>query len=305
MRRREAKGRDKTLIISHVDGDGICSAAIVLKKYPSSEVVFARPNTLAEKLEKVLEKPPQRVFILDLSPSDPRVRELIRELAKKTKVMAIDHHPNPMADRWFIWSRSKSTAQLTSEVILYDPYLSNLGAYCDGYLFNNEYRIDAKLLYYTLKLFNDDFREYVARKLSEGLKVSQIPGLIEKARLGEEKIKRTLISAKRCEIVTTHLLSVLFLNEARGFGSIIAQKLANKRRKIVVLMHKNDEKIGFSIRKHKSIPIDLGEMARRICTQIEGEGGGHPGAAGGGIPSNRKKEFIELITKYLKSRGFG
>lgn len=295
--------KERILIIAHYDVDGIASAAIVLKKHPGAELIIARPHNLTEKLNGLLENPPDHIYILDIAISDPRAREQIRKLAKKTKIDIIDHHPHypHFLPHLFTWSGTKSASQLTSTKVLRDQYLAALAAQ-DVRLFR-EVRADSELLNYALRCgeVDDDFRIRVARELAKGSKVSQIPEVVEAAERGKKKLTRILEIAKKGEVSVTPVFSVVRIEETKGFGGMVASELT-KEKKIVVVMSEENGKIMFAARKHKDIPVDVGGMVNKVCAQLGGEGGGHPYAAGGSIPSKRKKEFIGLIAEYIEER---
>jgi single-stranded DNA-specific DHH superfamily exonuclease len=289
--------KEKVLIITHYDADGIASAAIVLKKYPDAEVAIACAHNLAGKLNDASEDPPDRIYILDLPPSHPEARELIKKLAKRTKIEVIDNVDRPV---------SKSASQLTSKRILRDRYLAMLGAQCDWIVNIPRYRADVDLLTYALrhKMADDDFKIHVARKFAEGLKVGQIPEVVREARRGKRKFAEVLEIARRKEVRVTPIFSVIYMKSTHGFGGLVAEEIVRKEKKIVVVMRDADEKdkIALAPRSHRDIPVHVGEMISKVCAQLGGRGGGHPHAAGGAIPSKRRKEFIRLIAEYIEER---
>ena len=295
--------KERVLIITHYDVDGIASAAIVLKKHPDADLMIARPHDLAEKLIVVLKNPPDRIYILDIALNDPKARERIKKLAKKARVSIVDHHPHypHFLPHLFTHSTSKSTSQLTSMKVKRDRYLAALAAQ-DARLFR-EVRWDSELLNYALRCgeVDDDFRIRVARELAKGLKMSQIPEVVEAAERGKKKLAEILEMAKKREISVTPIFSVVHIEETRGFGGMVAGELI-KDKKLVVVMSEEKGKTMFAARKHKDIPIDVGRMVNKVCAQLGGEGGGHPYAAGGSIPSKRREEFITLITEYIEER---
>jgi single-stranded DNA-specific DHH superfamily exonuclease len=295
--------KERVLIITHYDVDGIASAAIVLKKHPNADLMIARPHDISKKLIVVLKNPPDRIYILDIALNDPKARERIEKLAKKARVSIIDHHPHypHFLPHLFTHSTSKSTSQLTSMKVKRDRYLAALAAQ-DARLFR-EVRGDSELLNYALRCgeIDDDFRIRVARELAKGLKVSQIPKVVEAAERGKKKLAEILEMAKEREVSITPIFSVAPIEVPRGFGGMIAGELTEDK-KIVIVMSDEKGKTMFAARKPKNIPIDVGRMINKVCAQLGGEGGGHPFAAGGSIPSKRKKEFIKLIAEYIRER---
>lgn len=289
--------KKRVLIITHHDADGLASAAIVLKKHPDAEVAIAWAHTLAEKLNEVLREPPDHIYILDLPTSYPEAKELIRKLSKKTKIDIIDNVDRPVP---------KSASQLTSEKVLHDQYLAMLGAQCDWVVDIPKYRADVELLTFAsrYRMADDDFKVRIARKLAEGLKVDQIPEVVREARQGKKKFEEVLKIARKKEVQVTPIFSVIYMKRTHGFGGLIAGEIIRKEKKIVVVMRDADGKgkIALAPRSHRDIPIHLGEMISKVCTQLGGRGGGHPHAAGGAIPGERREEFIKLIAEYIEKR---
>ena len=289
--------KKRVLIITHYDADGIASAAIVLKKHPDAEVAIAWAYNLAEKLNEVSGNPPDHIYILDLPTSYPETRELIGRLSKETKIDIINNVDHPVP---------KSASQLTSEKILHDQYLAMLGAQCDWIVDIPKYRADVELLTFALryKMADDDFKVRVARKLAEGLKVDQIPEVVKEAHRGKKKFAEVLKIARKKEVHVTPIFSVIYMKETHGFGGLIAGEIISKEKKIVVVMRDANEKskIALAPRSHRDIPIHIGEMVSKVCAQVGGRGGGHPHAAGGAIPSERREEFIKLMAEYIEKK---
>lgn len=297
--------KERVLIITHWDGDGLTSAAIVLKKYPDAELVIARPHNLPDKLSKTLKNPPDRIYILDVSPSYPKARELIKKLAKKTKIDIIDHHPNyPRSpSRLFTWSSSKSVSQLTSEKVLQDRYLAELGAQCDYLIDLPEYREEAELFTFALryKIADDDFKIRVARLLARGLRISQIPDVIKEGHEGKKKFEQVLKTAKKVGVQVTPTFFATYLKKTHGFGGLVAEKLSRRDKVAMVMSRAWDEKgkVVFAIRRW-DVPVNLGKVVGEVCRELGGGGGGHPYAAGGSVPNKRREEFIRLIAEHIE-----
>ncbi|MEA1904647.1 MAG: hypothetical protein U9M97_02050, partial [Candidatus Hadarchaeota archaeon] len=211
-------GKERVLVVTHYDADGITSAAIVLKKYPDAELAIACAYNLAEKLNEASEDPPDRIYILDVPPSHPEARELIEKLAKRAKIEVIDNVDHPVP---------KSASQLTSMRILRDRYLAMLGAQCDWIVNIPKYRADVDLLTYALryKIADDDFKIHVARELAKGLKVGQIPEVVREARRGKRKFAEVLEITRRKEARVTPTFSVIYMKSTHGFGGLIAEEI--------------------------------------------------------------------------------
>ncbi|MBI2671553.1 DHH family phosphoesterase [Candidatus Woesearchaeota archaeon] len=77
--------------------------------------------------------------------------------------------------------------------------------------------------------------------------------------------------------------------------------LFDKNAVIVSMAHSVDETIKISLRSSNK-DIDLSKVIGEACSELNGAGGGHPNAAGGSIPINKEKEFIENISEKLQNR---
>ena len=74
----------------------------------------------------------------------------------------------------------------------------------------------------------------------------------------------------------------------------------SNRAVIVSMAHSIDETIKISLRSNNK-DIDLSMVIGDVCSKLNGVGGGHPNAAGGTIPIEKEKEFIENISLKLKN----
>ena len=67
---------------------------------------------------------------------------------------------------------------------------------------------------------------------------------------------------------------------------------------VVSMAYTPDKNIKISLRNVDNGLFDLSLLIKETCTKMGGVGGGHPNAAGGNIPLNKEKEFIdEIISK--------
>ncbi len=57
----------------------------------------------------------------------------------------------------------------------------------------------------------------------------------------------------------------------------------------------------FKVSARSKLDINLGEIMKKICFELGGEGGGHKNAAGGFVPKHKQDEFLKRINYYLSN----
>ena len=78
--------------------------------------------------------------------------------------------------------------------------------------------------------------------------------------------------------------------------SSLASMLSTKHKKVIVLGQVIGNSLSISVRGRG---YDLGSIMKKVCGAVGGHGGGHPQAAGGSIPLDKKEEFLEEFSKAL------
>jgi single-stranded DNA-specific DHH superfamily exonuclease len=262
------------VIVAHGDCDGIACAAIALRRFPDSKIVFAEPYNIHERIPN--EVP---VLVLDL----PYVSD-------GGNVYVIDHHPD----------LAPSCSYLMRDWREADEYLVNLGLAGDkSSISNPEIMEDAELLNDAIHLKpNDDaFKEHITYQLSRGVRIRDIPGVIERAEEYRKKLRKVLNEAfKRVEDRGDYII-VAYPDIPDGFAGKIAAELSKKFSN-TFLIWRRAEKTIVTMRTSTFNSID-------ICNKLKQAdrknilGGGHRKAASYSTRLGLK-ETISLLMKILE-----
>lgn len=285
---------DQHTIISHIDGDGVCAAALCIQglqqqKIPRKNIYlrFTQPYKLYDLLKTIISErdvSKLHVYILDLS-SKQDISTLLQRF--KTSVY-IDHHPlsfklkdsvDGLIDQY------RSCSQLVIDYFNMDySQLVTLGAACDKMVLihkSDPMWHETELLRTALVFnFTDHrFRHKLVNQLVAGKLPSEIKEVGDYSFKNNQRIahfidlvnKNTLIDTDLCIIANTGH------ENARGYSGIIATKLAIKSIKPVFILHKDDrdDVIVITARCHRNNPINLSDVMNNF------NGGGHRMAAGG------------------------
>ncbi|MEM1545567.1 MAG: hypothetical protein QXY40_07765 [Candidatus Methanomethylicia archaeon] len=262
------------VIVAHGDCDGIVCAAIALRRFPDSKIVFAEPYNIHERIPSEIP-----VLILDL----PYTSE-------GDNIYVIDHHPD----------LAPSCSYLMRSWIEADEYLVNLGLAGDkSFTDNSEIIEDAELLNDAIHLKpNDDaFKEYITYQLSKGARIKDIPEVIERADEYRRKLKKVLSEAfKRVEDRGDYAI-VAYPNIPDGFAGKIATELSKKFPNIFLIWRRTDKTI-ITMRTSTFNSIDICNKLKQVDKKHI-LGGGHRKAASYSTKSDLKKT-ISLLMKILE-----
>ena len=292
----------KTLIISHGDCDGICSAAIALMKYQDANLAFAQPFTIVEDMKRAVRLfgKPDLLIILDIAYSKDMKIEL--EKMKDVEVVFIDHHPSSLKVsapniHTAVVNTSMSASQLTAEYFGGSIILAQIGAIGDKVLMVskvdplfNEAELIRKSLAYDVN--DNNFRAFLCRKLTEGRMPSEISEVIFRA--GEmEKAMNDAVEVAKDNIIFESEKAVVIRHpgDIHGYAGATASKIAIEMKKVVFLLFRVDTQpdvIMVTARAHRDINVDLNKVMNKI------RGGGHKYAAAGRIPVGREDMVVKL-----------
>ena len=79
------------VVLTHGDADGICSAALLLARYPDARIVISRPLSIVRDLEAHLSE--DLIFVCDIAINPNRMLQLQRLSRKLGKRLTyLDHH---------------------------------------------------------------------------------------------------------------------------------------------------------------------------------------------------------------------
>ncbi len=262
------------VIVAHGDCDGIACAAIALRRFPASKIVFAEPYNIHERIPS--EAP---ILILDLPYS-----------SEGDNIYVIDHHPD-LAPSCSYLMRSWREA---------DEYLVNLGLAGDkSFIDNSEIIEEAELLNDAIHLKpNDDaFKEYIAQQLSKGVRIRDIPEAIKRADEYRRKLRKILSEAfKRVEDRGDYII-VAYPNIPNGFAGKIATELSKKFPDIFLIWRRANKTI-VTMRTSMFNSLDICSKLKQVDQKYI-LGGGHRKAASYSTRLDLKKT-ISLLMKILE-----
>ena len=308
----------KHVIITHIDGDGVCAAALCIQGLQQRNIplkniktIFTQPYKLYDLLELLISEQDVselHVYILDLS-SKKNILPLVQQF--KTAVY-IDHHPLSLqlkdSGLEGLIDQYRSCSQLVVDYFDMDhTLLVTLGTACDKLLLihrSDPMWKETELLR-TALMFNIDnpgFRYNLIDKLVDGKLPSEIKEVEDYSFKNNQRIahfmklanKNILIDNDKCIIIHTGT------ENAKGYGGIVATKLAiNKVKPVFILSKDNRENIiVITSRNHRNNTIDLSKVMNEFG------GGGHAMAAGGIMVGDYTyKDVAVRIVNVLKNQG--
>ena len=302
--------KQKHIIITHIDGDGICAAALCIQGLQQRNIsqkniktIFTQPYKLHDLLEILISEhnvSKIHVYILDLS-SKNNILSLLQQF--KTAVY-IDHHPlsSQLQDSVDgIIDQYRSCSQLVIDYfdIDYSP-LVTLGSACDKLLLihkSDPMWNETELLRTSLMFNIDDhsFRHKLVNQLVTGKLPSQIKEVEDYSVENDRRINHFIKLAKKNIIVDNDMCIITHMGpeNAKGYGGIVATRLAiNKVKPVFILFHDDrDDLIVITSRSHRNNTIDLSLIMNKFS------GGGHAMAAGGVMVGNYT--YDEVATNIL------
>jgi RecJ-like exonuclease len=295
----------KTLIISHGDCDGICSAAIALMKYSDADVAFAQPFTIVEDIENALNKfgKPDLMILLDIAYSEKLGMKLVA--MKDVEVIYIDHHPSSLEMEELpnvhsLVNTEMSGSQLTAMYFGVLTKLAEIGAIGDKVLMVskmepllNEAELIRKSLGYNV--MDDDFRVYLCRGLVKGVMPSKINEVKNRAVMMEHALQEAVETAKENIIFENDMSIVIkYPKDIYGYAGATASKIAIERKKMVFLMFKvssHTDMWMITARAYRNSDVDLNRIMKKL------NGGGHKFAAAGRVPVGKEEVLMNMLEK--------
>lgn len=320
MKKLQNQLKAKTLILTHGDSDGICSAAIAKTAYPDAYVYFTNPISLLDEL-KLIEHV-KTLIICDIAIDERHCSELLallNEFAEKCNLYYIDHHPLPEScekEGWFYHDVEACASELTYR--LFEDRLDSdmrriaiygaIGDFCDNtpHVKNWVKDWDKRGLYFqagTLTqaiLYNGkeyEFKRNLLEPLSKDLIPSNIPGLLELAReaaINEEKIR--LFVKENVEILRN---SAYIVNTNNSISKAAIYAASYGRREVGIAAEYRERKDTYDLSIRSRGKVDVNRLLRSVAPKFGGSGGGHPFAAGARIPENSLEAFLRAFDTEL------
>jgi single-stranded-DNA-specific exonuclease len=316
-------------IITHVDVDGVCSAAIAKISYPEADVAFEEPFTLTERL-KTLPQNWETVIVLDLGIDVVRkdeVKGIFRELSEARKVIYIDHHPLPpgvnrgvLRCHAFVHDTGVSTSELAlryfkpPEALEHVALIGAIGDYQQNTptmrrLMARQYwrtvYLETFLLEGALEVSRGDdyFRREVVEGLARGLWPSDIRDLLSRAYLGlsQEMMLKSYVKRNARKIARNIALvsDVPFM--ATGKAASYVVQVTDAEVGIAAFLDRGFVRL--SARRAKGSDLNLRELISKAAAKVGGLGGGHPAAAGGVVRAEKFNDFIRALKGGRASSG--
>ncbi|MDD2340747.1 MAG: DHH family phosphoesterase [Methanosarcina sp.] len=312
--------KEKTLILTHGDSDGICSGAIAKTAYPDAYVYFTSPVSLLDKLRFIEDV--ETLIICGIAIDERYCSELhsvLNKFAEKCDLYYIDHHPLPknyVKEDWFYHNTEVCSSELTYRV--FENRLSRdmrrvaiygaIGDFCDNtpHIKNWVRDWDKRSLYFqagTLiqaiihKGREYEFKRELLEPLSNDVIPSNIPGLLELAReaaINEEKNR--LFVKENVEVLEN---SAYIVNPNNSISKAAIYAASYGRREVGIAAEYRDRKGVYDLSIRSRGEIDINRVLRSVAPKFGGSGGGHPLAAGARIPEKFLNAFLRTFDKKL------
>ena len=308
-----------SIIFSHGDSDGICSASIAKNAFYHSDVYFTSPVNLLDKLNSMSEGY-DNIIICDIA-VDERTHEAlfekINKLCEVSNVYYIDHHPIPYSTwggEWFYHDENVCTSEIayqTFEAMLgrdirrvsiygaigdYADNTSRIKEWCRDWDKRALYFQAGTLVQATIFVGRDhNIKRKIVDNLSKDILPSEIPKLLnyaKKASLLEEELR---LYVKK-NVISMSLVS--YVINAKGYMSKSAIYAASYgKTPIGISAEYRDKKDVYDLSLRSRNGIDINIITRKASKFAGGTGGGHPMAAGARIPSNMLEKFLTQLNK--------
>lgn len=312
--------RNSTLILTHGDSDGVCSGAIAKSAYPDSDVYFTSPLGVMDELQ--LADGYKNVIVCDIAIDESRCKELfarLNEIAGKSNLIYIDHHPLPhdcMEPDWLYRDLSVCSSELTYKVL--ERRLSRdmrrvaiygaIGDYYDNSPSIKEWLRDwdkrslffqAGTLIQAL-IFSGrdyDFKRQMLLPLSHDRIPTEIPNVLKYASEGASVEEQLRMRVKKDVLSLKNLAYVV---DPEGYMSKSAIYAASYGRQDVgIAAEFRYKRNAYDMSMRSRGTIDLNVLLRRIAPQFGGSGGGHASAAGARIPKESFDAFLHEFDRAI------
>ncbi|MBS7609222.1 DHH family phosphoesterase [Candidatus Bathyarchaeota archaeon] len=315
-----------TIVITHGDGDGICSGALLKRLFPDCLVRFSRPKDLKGELRRL--EGVQNLFLCDLAINEGDEQAIIEGISRiassGTKVFFIDHHPLPpnlrvegILGATVFHDVEASTSELVYKAFKdrLDPegvFLALYGAIAD-YADNTPFvtseltRWDKRIIYMEAAILvealtqirDPEYKLIILEELAQGKKPSEVPNLSFTALEGLRKEYQVYEYVRKYVTVKGDLAIVSQLPFPGYSGKAATYAAAITGAKVGLVVNLRNDRADLSLRT-RSLFIDLNDLLRKITRSLGGHGGGHHQAASAQIPSESLEGFLDLLNAFIK-----
>ncbi len=316
------------VVLSHKeDADGLCSAALVSAAFNASTIILSDYPALLPKLERLVSKKIDKLFVCDLGLSKRNEQQFVEILAKITsagaKATYIDHHDiskETMAGLKKAEVALVHTIKECTSVQAYRKYkkrlpegatfLAAMGALTD-YMetrpaaskivprYDRQFlMLEATSLSYMISASqkDEDFLVRMVDVLAKGKYPHDVKGGFELAERYAKKVANA-VETIRGNIVKldnlAHAPSTVELS-----SSMVVNFVLGSSEKPAAMVYKLKDDIGsyvVSIRGSKKCKVHLGRIVNEVASNLGGSGGGHDRACGAVVPKAKLDEFIRTL----------
>jgi len=315
-------------ILTHNDADGICAGALAKIAYPNAKIDFAEPPELAAKVRR-LPHDWATAIILDLGVSLAQrleVKQAFKEVSKAHEIVYIDHHYFPIGinRRTLVCKELAHVVGMSASELALDhfkppshlKYIALLGAIGDyqehtlrmqrlvrKYGWKKAY-LEEFLLEQALGVTRDDhpFKRKVINGLAKGLWPSDMPNLLEQARVGARRVraleKHVSESVRKINEKIAFVPDVPF--GATGLAAEYALEIMYVD--VGIAAYRDRNHIRLSARRSKRSKLDLNLIIGKLALQMGGVGGGHKAAAGSWVPVQKLDDFLRGLRREISKQ---
>jgi len=302
-----------SIILTHGDCDGICSAAIAKKAIEDASVFFTSPVSLLNDLNS-LKRTYAEIVICDIAVDEktcPELKSKLNELMEVSKVTYIDHHPLPERDfrsEWFYHDKC-SAAELTYRI--FEDRLNRdirrvaiygaIGEFNETTLIRKwEHDWDRRTLYFFAGTLvqgiteagrNYDYKRAIMEGLSEDIPPPEINGLLNSAIIASKKEEHIMSLVKQRVVKMKNLAYVIDINGYMSKAAIYAASYGEACVGVSCEYRAHKHVYDLSIRP-RGCTADLNKILRTLAIDHDGTGGGHPSAGGARIPKKHLEAFL-------------
>jgi len=315
---------EKCVILTHGDGDGVCSAALALSFLRSQcdvSVYFTHPTGLLHDLREFAPRG-SSIVILDIAVNELHAEELVKSLEEYASgglLVYIDHHPLPgnfRTPHGVVWihdtccSASELTFRHLHERGLSEEYsrVALYGAICDyldetPWVRRELWRWDRRAVFLEAGIVSQglegarrdyEFKRAVVEHLSRNSLPSQMPELVERSLKQAELDEKLRIWVKENLVISRQVAFVLNPPGSVGRAANYARIYSGVKVGIGV-----EERGDVYVMSLRSTECDLNSILRRLSRKLGIHGGGHPSAAGARVPKALFEVFIEELNNEL------
>ncbi len=302
-----------SIILTHGDCDGICSAAIAKRAIEDASVFFTSPVSLLNDLDN-LKGTYEEIVICDIAVDEKTCSELkskLNELMEVSKITYIDHHPLPergFASEWFYHDKC-SAAELTYRI--FEDRLNRdirrvaiygaIGDFSETSLIRKwELNWDRRTLYFFAGMLvqgiteagrNYNYKRDILEALSEDVPPYEIKGLLDSAIIASKKEEHIMSIVKQKVIKMKNLAYVINVNGYLSKAAIYAAAYGEACVGVSCEYRAHKHVYDLSIRS-RGCKADLNKILRAIAIDHDGTGGGNPSAGGARIPKKHLEAFL-------------